>query len=131
MTVLIIFFIVFVIILGLFGYHACIDTNINELRMDYLGIKFRIKKCCTCNNSCTTNTYILQVKKWWTLFYHDCYWKLDEPDGVEYYMVRFSSIEEVNKRGILRHIGNYAKEMSFTFLGFPVKVIAKYDGEYE
>lgn len=40
------------------------------------------------NNRSVKVEKVLQGKKWWMLKWHDCYTKIDEPDGDEYYPIK-------------------------------------------
>lgn len=71
------------------------------------------------NNRTVKVEKILQGKKWWMLRWHDCYTKLEEPDGDEYYPIKSGNFfDDDNWKALLAD----DKYVWVFFQWFPIKL---------
>lgn len=97
--------IIFIVIIGSLLFFL-IDSQDVILRIQYKNVKFRVVEIKS-----KDTLLLLQVKKWWMLTYHDCYWKNGDTDNKMYHSVMFDSITGLNRRGILNNIGDCMRNM--------------------
>lgn len=116
--------IIFIVIIGSLLFFL-IDSQDVILRIQYKNVKFRVVEI-----KGKDTLLLLQVKKWWMLTYHDCYWKNGDTDNKMYHPVMFNSITGLNRRGIPNNIGDCMRNMICFIFFHTIPIELKNEKQY-